>query len=160
NAGFMIRQYDLMQKHALGRFGPLLQEMSRDPAMMVWLDIRDSRKKDPNENSAREGVELYNLGIGDDSAKEIRRDEARVTGWRSEGDEVVLNAAQFDGGEKTVLGKSGNLKGEDVVNVCLEQTSCPSFLAGKLYKFLVSESPPEPELLQPMAEQLRKSDYD
>src|SRR5262245_16045951 len=161
NAGFMIRQYDLMQKHALGRFGPLLQEMSKDPAMMVWLDIRDSKKKDPNENYAREIMELFSLGIGHYTEKDIREAARAFTGWEIQGDQVVFNDKEFDKSEKTVLGKTGNLKGEDVVNICLEQKACPAFLATKLYRFLVSETTPAtPELLAPLAEQLRKSDYD
>jgi hypothetical protein len=161
NAGFMIRQYDLMYKHALGSFRSLLQEMSKDPAMMVWLDIRDSRKKDPNENYARELMELFSLGIGHYTEKDIREAARAFTGWEIQGTEVVFNPDQFDTTPKTVLGKTGNFKGEDIVTICLEQKACPYFIAGKLYRFLLSESvPASPELLQPLAEQFKKSDYD
>src|SRR2546430_5346543 len=106
--------------------------------MMVWLDTVQSKKGQPNENYARELMELFSLGIGHYTEKDIREAARTFTGWEIQGDEVVFNEGQFDTGTKTVLGKTGNLKGEDVVNVCLDQESCPSFLAGKLYKFLVS----------------------
>ncbi len=161
NAGFMLRQYDLMYAHGLGSFRTLLQEMSKDPAMMVWLDINGSKKKDPNENYAREIMELFSLGIGNYTEKDIREAARAFTGWELQGTEVVFNQSEFDSGEKTVLGKTGNLKGEDVVNLCLAQKSCPYFITGKLYKFLVSEdAPASKELLEPLAEQFKKSDFD
>jgi uncharacterized protein (DUF1800 family) len=161
NAGFMLRQYDLMAKYALGNFRPLLQNMSKDPAMMVWLDLNGSKKKDPNENYAREIMELFSLGIGHYTEKDIREAARAFTGWEIQGNEVVFNEKEFDPSSKTVLGKTGNLKGEDVVNLCVEQKACPYFITGKLYKFLVSESVPgTPDLLTPLADQFRKSDLD
>ncbi|HZT79805.1 MAG TPA: DUF1800 domain-containing protein, partial [Gemmataceae bacterium] len=161
NAGFMLRQYELMRRHALGSFRTLLQEMSKDPAMMVWLDTKDSKKGSPNENYARELMELFSLGIGHYTEKDIREAARAFTGWEIRGTEPVFNAGQHDTGVKTVLGKSGKFKGEDVVNICLEQKSAPYFICGKLYRFLISESsPPTPELLEPLAKQFRDSDYD
>jgi uncharacterized protein (DUF1800 family) len=161
NAGFMLRQYELMRRHALGNFRDLLQEMSRDPAMMVWLDTRDSKKGNPNENYARELMELFSLGIGNYTEKDIREAARAFTGWQIQGGEPAFNASQHDDGDKTVLGQAGKWKGEDVVRICLEQKSAPVFIAGKLYRFLVSETvPATPELLEPLAEQFRKSDWD
>ena len=83
------------------------------------------------------------------------------TGWELRGSEPYFNAAQHDDGDKTVLGQTGKWTGADVVRICLEQPSAPSFIAGKLYRFLVSETvPATPELLAPLAEQFRASDYD
>jgi hypothetical protein len=161
NARFMLGQYELMSRHALGHFGPLLQEMSKDPAMMVWLDTRDSKKGNPNENYARELMELFSLGIGHYTETDIREAARAFTGWEIQGDKPVFNDKQHDDGEKTVLGQKGNWKGEDVVRICLEQKSAPSFLVGKLFRFLVSESiQTTPELIDPLAEQFKKSDYD
>jgi uncharacterized protein (DUF1800 family) len=161
NARFMLGQLELMRRHSLGHFGPLLQEMSKDPAMMVWLDTRDSKKGNPNENYARELMELFSLGLGHYTEKDIREAARAFTGWEIQGDQAVFNARQHDDGEKTVLGQKGNWKGEDVVRICLEQKSAPAFLAGKLFRFFVSESvPATPELIEPLAEQLKKSDYD
>src|SRR6516225_1832345 len=121
NAGFMLRQYELMRRHALGSFRALLQEMSKNPAMMVWLDTRGSKKGSPNENYARELMELFSLGIGHYTEKDIRE-------------------AAHDPGTKTVMGQSGNYKGEDIVRICLEQKAAPRFIVAKLFRFLISET--------------------
>ncbi len=161
NAGFMLRQYELMRRHALGNFRTLLQEMSKDPAMMVWLDTRGSKKGNPNENYARELMELFSLGIGHYTEKDIREAARAFTGWEIRGAEPSFNPSQHDDGAKTVLGKTGPFEGKDIVNICLEQPAAPSFIVGKLYRFLISETvPATPELLAPLAEQFRKSDYD
>ncbi len=161
NAGYMLGQYDLMYKYALGKFRPLLQEMSRNPAMMVWLDTCLSKKGMPNENYARELMELFSLGIGHYTEKDIREAARAFTGWEITNGQGVFNPQQHDDGEKTVLGKTGKFKGEDIVNICLEQKSAAYFICGKLYRFLISETTPATdEVLEPLAAQFRKSDYD
>jgi hypothetical protein len=161
NAGFMLRQYELMRRHALGNFRTLLQEMSKDPAMMVWLDTRGSKKGNPNENYARELMELFSLGIGHYTEDDVREAARAFTGWEIRGVEPFFNPGQHDSGDKTVLKKKGKFKGADIVNLCLEQPSAPYFISGKLYRFLISDTvPATPELLAPLAEQFRKSDYD
>jgi uncharacterized protein (DUF1800 family) len=161
NAGFMLGQYELMRRHALGNFATLLQEMSKDPAMMVWLDTRDSKKGNPNENYARELMELFSLGLGHYTEKDIREAARAFTGWEIRGNEPYFNAAQHDSGEKTVLGQTGHWKGEDIVRICLEQKSAPAFLVTKIYRFLVSETiPATPELIEPLATQFKNSGYD
>jgi uncharacterized protein (DUF1800 family) len=161
NAGFMLGQYHLMYRHALGSFRSLLQEMSRDPAMMVWLDTRDSKKGSPNENYARELMELFSLGIGNYTEHDVREAARAFTGWEIQSGKAVFTAAQHDAGGKTLLGQTGNWDGSDVVRICLEQDSAAYFIIGKLYRFLVTESaPPSRELLEPLARQFRASDYD
>jgi uncharacterized protein (DUF1800 family) len=160
NAGFMLGQYDLMSKYALGNFRDLLQEMSKDPAMMVWLDTSLSKKGMPNENYARELMELFSLGIGNYTEADIREAARAFTGWEVKDGKAFFSAAQHDAGEKTVLGQTGKWNGEDIVRICLEQKSCPYFIASKLFKFLVSETvPATPELLAPLADQFR-TEYD
>jgi uncharacterized protein (DUF1800 family) len=160
NAAFMLGQFRLLAKYALGNFRTLLQEMSTDPAMMVWLDTRASRKGKPNENYARELMELFSLGIGHYTETDIRQAARAFTGWDIREGKAFFNAGQHDAGVKTVLGKSGKFQGTDIVNICLEQKSAPYFIAGKLFRFLVSETiTPTPELLEPLAAQFRKSDY-
>jgi uncharacterized protein (DUF1800 family) len=106
-------------------------------------------------------MELFSLGIGNYTEKDIREAARAFTGWEIQGTEPAFNAKQHDDGEKTVLGQTGKWKGEDIVRICLEQKSAPYFLAGKLYRFLVSETvPATPELLEPLGAQFRKSDYD
>lgn len=161
SARAMLGQYRLMYRHALGHFGPMLQEMSRDPAMLLWLDAARSKKGMPNENYARELMELFSLGIGHYTEKDIREAARAFTGWDVEEGQAKFTAADHDPSPKTVLGKSGPFQGEDIVRICLEQDCCPRFLAGKLFRFLVSESvPATPELIEPLARQLRTTDYD
>lgn len=161
NAGFMLRQCDLMRRHALGNFRAMLREMSQDPAMMVWLDTRLSKKGMPNENYARELMELFSLGIGHYTEKDIREAARAFTGWEIHGQEATFNPKQHDTGVKTVLGQTGDWQGEDIVRICLDQKSAPYFIVGKLYRFLMSETtPPAPEILEPLATQFRQSDYD
>jgi uncharacterized protein (DUF1800 family) len=161
NARFMLGQYDLLYKHALGNFRPLVQEISRDPAMLVWLDTRGSKKGNPNENYARELMELFTLGVGNYTEKDIRQAARAFTGWELKAGKSHFNPAEHDDGEKTVLRQTGNFQGEDIVRICLEQKSAAKFVVRKLYRFLVSETiPATPELIEPLAQEFRKSDYD
>src|SRR5262249_45113037 len=130
-------------------------------AMMVWLDTSLSKKGMPNENYARELMELFSLGIGHYTEQDIREAAKAFTGWEIRDNQAYFNRAQYDAGEKTVLGQTGAWAGEDIVRIWLEQKSCPYFIVGKLFRFLVSETiPAAPELLEPLAEQFRRSEYD
>src|SRR5438105_9185209 len=160
NVGFMLGQYELMNRHAVGSFRELLLQMSKDPAMMVWLDTRLSKKGKPNENYAREVMELFSLGIGHYTETDIREAARAFTGWDIDDGKAVYDPNQHDDTDKTVLGQKGKWQTDDIIRICLEQKSCPAFVAGKLFRFLVSESiPATPELLDPLADQFRKSDY-
>ena len=107
NAQYMLGQYRLMNEHALGHFGPMLQAMSFDPAMMIWLDTIASTKEKPNENYARELMELFSLGIGHYSETDIREAAKAFTGYEIKDGKATLNERQHDAGTKTVLGKTG-----------------------------------------------------
>jgi uncharacterized protein (DUF1800 family) len=161
NARFMYGQYELMRRHAPGNFATLLKEMSKDPAMMVWLDTRNSKKASPNENYARELMELFSLGIGHYTEKDIREAARAFTGWEIKNNAAVFSEANHDAGTKTLLGKSGTFRGEDIVRICLDQPCTAPFIVTKLYRFLISETVlPTPELIQPLADQFRSSGYD
>jgi uncharacterized protein (DUF1800 family) len=152
NATYMVGQYELMHRHALGNFADLLQAMSKDPAMMVWLDTVQSKKGQPNENYARELMELFSLGIGNYTEKDIRDAARAFTGWELRNGKFFENKAQFDPTEKTVLGKTGKWTGADIVRICLEQKAAPRFIVRKLYRFLISESTdPSNDLIEPLA---------
>lgn len=110
----MHGQYELMRKYALGNFGDLLQEMSKDPAMVIWLDTKGSKKGNPNENYARELMELFSLGIGHYSERDIREAALAFTGFDVTGTEVVYREADHDAGDKEVLGQKGRFKGPDI----------------------------------------------
>jgi uncharacterized protein (DUF1800 family) len=158
---FMIGQYELLRRHALGNFTTMLQEMSRDPAMLIWLDTRDSKKGSPNENYARELMELFSLGLGHYTEIDIRQAARAFTGWEIRNNEAFFNKDEHDPGEKSVLGQTGHFKGEDIVRICLEQKSAAPFIVAKLYRFLISESDaPAAELIAPLAQQFRDSGYD
>ena len=169
NAGYMIGQNELLRRHALGNFRTLLQEISRDPAMMVWLDTIQSRRGQANENYARELMELFSLGIRHPRRADERnytehdvREAARAfTGWTLVGGQAVFDAGRYDDGEKSVLGQRGKFRSEDIVRICLDQEATAYFIVRKLFRFLVSESvEPTPELLEPLARAFRESDYD
>ncbi len=157
----MFRQNQLLRRHALGKFGPLLAGISHDPAMLIWLDSNSNIKGRPNENYAREILELFSLGVGNYSEEDIRQAARAFTGWGTAGGEFVFNENLHDGGDKTVLGQSGRLGGDDVVRIILAQPACARFLAGKLFREFVSQNEPPPAaLIEPLAAQLRDSDYD
>jgi uncharacterized protein (DUF1800 family) len=161
NARFMLGQYRLMHRHALGSFADMLTEMTVDPAMMVWLDTTESTKGKPNENYARELMELFSLGIGNYTEADIREAAKAFTGYEVKDGKGTLNARQHDASEKKVLGRKGKFDGTDVVKVCLDQPACPRFVVRKLYRFLVSETDtPAPDLIDPLAEQYRASGFD
>jgi uncharacterized protein (DUF1800 family) len=157
----MFRQNSLLRTHALGRFGPLLQAISRDGAMLVWLDSNSNVKGKPNENYARELMELFSLGVGHYTEKDIREAARAFTGWRADGEGFAFDARLHDGGTKTVLGQTGAWDGGDVVRIVLEQPAAARFLVRKLYRYLVSENADPPDsLLEPLCESFRRNDYD
>ncbi|HMF13451.1 MAG TPA: DUF1800 domain-containing protein [Gemmataceae bacterium] len=157
----MFRQNCLLREHALGRFGPLLQAISRDGAMLLWLDSNSNVKGRPNENYARELMELFSLGVGNYTEKDIREAARAFTGWRTDGDDFKFESQLHDSGQKTFLGQTGAWNGNDVVRIALEQPAAARFLVRKFYRFLVSERAEPPDsLLEPLCESFRKSDYD
>ena len=160
----MFDQNITLRKHALGKFRPFLLEMSKNPAMLRWLDSNQNVKEAPNENYARELMELFSLGVGNYTEKDIREAARAFTGWHTNsapnGEEFEYNPSEHDEGSKTVFGRTGNWDGGDIVRLCCDKPACAKFLVGKLYTFLVSETPPPKGLLTPLEEQFRKSDYD
>jgi uncharacterized protein (DUF1800 family) len=157
----MFRQNRLLRRHALGKFEPFLQDVSRDPAMLIWLDSNKNVKGAPNENYAREVMELFSLGVGNYTEHDIREAARAFTGWGTFNGQFEFNAQLHDGGKKTVLGQAGNLNGDDVVRVLLKQPAAARFLVRKLFREFVSEAERlSDKLLAPLVEQFRKSGYD
>lgn len=161
-ADLMMKQNILMRQHALGKFGPFLLEMSRDPAMLVWLDSNSNTKEKPNENFARELMELFTLGVGHYSETDVREAARAFTGWQEQGSKAQFVERSHDYGVKTVLGQTGDWDGPDVVRIVLEQPSAPRFLARELYRLFISEAdePPPDDLVGPLADRLRASGFD
>jgi uncharacterized protein (DUF1800 family) len=157
----MFRQNQLLRRHALGKFGPFLQDVSRDPAMLIWLDSNKNIKGKPNENYAREVMELFSLGVGNYTEHDIREAARAFTGWGTFNDKFEFNARLHDDGKKTVLGQTGNLNGDDVVRILLKQPAAARFLVRKLFREFLSEAErPSDKLLAPLVEQFHKSGYD
>src|SRR5690349_18553378 len=134
NARFMLGQYQLLQTHALGSFAEMLTQMGTDPAMLVWLDTITSTKVAPNENYARELMELFSLGIGNYTETDIRQAAKAFTGYEIKDGKGVLNPRLHDAGEKVVFNNSGRFQGEGIANLCLEKDTCAKFIVRKLYR--------------------------
>lgn len=166
DAKLMQRQNDLIRQHALGKFGPFLREMSRDASMLIWLDSNQNVKAHPNENYAREIMELFSLGVGNYTEKDVQEAARAFTGWHvtsgSDGERnFIFQRSEHDFGTKTLLGQTGDWDGDDIIRIILEQKCCAQFLVRKLYRFLISENEVPPNsLIEPLCDDLRKSDYD
>ena len=143
SARHMAAQYDLIRAHAVGDFKSLLVGMARDVAMLIWLDGNANRHRSPNENFAREVMELFTLGVGHYSESDIKEAARAFTGWHVRNDQFWFNRLQHDTGNKTVFGAAGNFDGEDILRLCLAQDACPRFLALKLLREFVMPAPNE-----------------
>ena len=157
----MLAQNEALRRHALGPFAGLLAAVVGDAAMLVWLDGADSKKEKPNENFGREFLELFTVGVGHYTEKDIRAAARAFTGWAVEKGQGVYRDGAHDGGAKTFLKQTGAWKAADVIRITLEQPACAEFLCRKLYRFLVNETEgPNAELLTPLARQMRGHNYD
>jgi uncharacterized protein (DUF1800 family) len=160
DARLMYQQNALLRKYALGSFRPLLAEMARDPAMLYWLDSTTNRKLHPNENFAREVMELFSLGLGHYTEADIQQAARAFTGWEVRYATFRFNRHQHDDGPKEVLGRRGSFDGEDLIGILLDQPAASRFLVGKLYRYLVSDEDPPERLLEPLVAGYRRHDYD
>ncbi|MDX1927276.1 MAG: DUF1800 domain-containing protein [Pirellulaceae bacterium] len=157
-ADMMWAQNQLLRDNALGEFEPLVQAISRDPAMLIYLDSATNRKAHPNENYARELMELFCLGEGNYTEQDVQQLARCFTGWEIKNKKFRKNEYQHDSGTKQLLGKSGDFDGEGAVKVVLEQEAMPYFIVGKLVRFFVFDEPhPTRELLKPLADQFRSN---
>jgi uncharacterized protein (DUF1800 family) len=160
STALMARQNELLRRHATGSFAALLHAVSTDPAMLVYLDGARSRRGQPNENFAREVMELFTLGEGRYTEQDIREAARAFTGWsiEPESGEYRWRPMLHDESQKTVLGYSGNWRGEDVLDILLAEPATAEFVVGKLWREFVSPQP-DPQELKRIAELFRRSDY-
>ncbi len=160
----MMGQFAMLRAHANGSLRDLLIGIGQDPAMLVYLDNRVNVKGHPNENFAREIMELFSLGVGNYTEKDIKEAARAFTGWTvtdhrngaldaeldsshkvlpgslvNNGVDFVWRPELHDDGVKTFLGKTGNFKGEDIVDIILQQPACSHFIARKLYRYFGRE---------------------
>jgi uncharacterized protein (DUF1800 family) len=141
NPHAMYLQNLLFRKYALGDFHQLLLNVSKDPAMIVWLDNQQNRKGKPNENYAREVMELFTVGIGNYSENDIKEAAKAFTGWQTRPEGFYFNKNQHDSTEKTFFGMKGNFNGEDIISILVKQPATGRFLARKLITFYAHENP-------------------
>jgi len=175
----VVNQTDTFRRHGLGAFHNILMELSRDPAMIFWLDNKDNHKDAPNENYGRELLELFSMGIGNYTEDDVKNCARAFTGWTIANDEYMSVRAsrdsiwpsgridwQFeyrpedhDDTEKRFLGRTGNFNGEDIIDIIAMRPATSWFIAGKLYNYFVSDTPNE-EAISFLAEEYRKSSGD
>ena len=135
----MLQQNELLRAKATGNFRDLLIAVSQDPAMLASLDAGVNVKGAPNENFAREIMELFTMGVGNYTEKDIQEAARAFTGWNYKGLDYVVNPQQHDDGIKTVLGRSGNFDGVQVIDIILAQQVTSEYIADKLYRYVVRE---------------------
>ena len=175
----VVNQTDTFRRHGLGSFHNILMELSRDPAMIFWLDNKDNHKDAPNENYGRELLELFSMGIGNYTEDDVKNCARAFTGWTIANDEYMSVRAsrdsiwpsgridwQFeyrpedhDDTEKKFLGRTGNFNGEDIIDIIAMRPATSWFIASKLYNYFVSDTPNE-EAIAFLAEEYRKSSGD
>lgn len=158
NPYYMWRQNDLFRRLGNGNWMQLLTEAGKDPAMLVWLDQAQSRKDHPNENFAREVMELFALGEGHYTEKDITEGARALTGWSldQENEEFIERPRIHDDGQKTFLDRTGNFTGDDIIEIIVAQPQAALFITAKLWNFFAGEMP-SPELNAALADVFRRS---
>lgn len=150
---------DIIRQNALGHFGDLLRSVSKTPAMLSFLNNQQNRKQHPNENFAREVMELFTLGRGNYTEEDVKESARAYTGWGFNALGEFQDRTRFhDDGIKIFLGKKGNFSGDDALNIILEQQATARFLARKIYAFFVNEEVDE-DRVQQLAEGFYQSNY-
>ena len=160
NIFFQQGLLDVIRKNALGNFRTLLKEVSKTAAMLNFLNNQQNKKDHPNENFAREVMELFTLGRGNYTEHDVKEAARAFTGWSANPKgEFIFRRFQHDADSKTVLGKTGNFEGEEVLDILLKQKQTAKFVTQKIYKFFVNEQP-DVEKTDWLSERFYKNDYD
>jgi uncharacterized protein (DUF1800 family) len=153
NASLMQQHVRLLRSQALNSFRTLLEGISRDPAVLIWLGAEANRRARPNENLARSLMETYTFGPDHGTEKDIREASRAFTGWFVMRGRLRHIAREHDGNVKQILGQEGSFTGDDVVRIVLEQPATPQRLVRKLYRWLICETEePGAMLIAPLAE--------
>lgn len=161
----MLMQNQLFRKHAVGNFAELVYSIIRDPAMLEYLDADQNRRQSPNENLARELMELFVLGEGNGySERDIKEGARALTGYTFEDDAFIFREQQHDPTPKTILGKPAN-NGDDFAKIILSRRVASEFICAKLYRYFVNDAPGDPKgeaksFIVDLAELMRRKDYD
>src|ERR1700731_3785182 len=157
----MWLQNETFRQNALGNFRALVKAVSRDPAMMIWLDVAQSKKEYPNENFGREVMELFTLGEGHYTESDVKEAARAFTGYRIDQPEQSFRFAQqqFDSGLKNFMGKTGPWNGDQIVDIIVSQPQCARLIGAKIWKFFAYDVP-EPNLVDALASELRNGHYE
>lgn len=156
----MLAQNLLLRRDALGNFGVMLHDVAKDPAMLQYLDGASNRKGHPNENFAREVMELFTLGEGHYTQKDVTEAARAYTGWGLDGQaQFVWRPGAHDNGVKTVFGKTGDFDGDQMLDLLLARPETANFVTAKLWREFISGTP-DPKQVAAMANALRSHDYD
>ena len=160
NIYFQQQLLDVIRRNALGNFGTLLREVSKTPAMLSFLNNQQNNKKHPNENFAREVMELFTMGRGNYTETDVKEGARAYTGWGFNGrGEFLQRPFLHDNGVKSFLGKTGNFDGDDAIDIILEQKATARFICQKIYRFFVNETP-DNDKVELLAASFRQSNYD
>ena len=155
----LLGQLEIFQKQGMGNFRDLTVAVAQSPAMLSFLDAGVNIKGASNENFAREIMELFTMGVGHYTEKDIREAARAFTGWNYVDLKFVVNKDQHDDGEKIFLGKTGRFDGVDVIDIIMQQPATADFIAGKIYRFFVREDL-SPELQKQLGSVLREAHYE
>lgn len=157
---FVQQQNNTLRRHALGKFSDLLMAISKDAAMLQFLNNQQNRKKSPNENFAREVMELFTLGRGNYTETDVKEAARAFTGWGFNGSgEFAFRQLFHDEGPKTIFGKTGNFTGEDVVDMLLSNPKTAQFISAKLYRYFVNQKV-NPEHVEALTNRFLRTDGD
>lgn len=155
----LLQQNELFRNQGTANFRDLLIAVSQDPAMLAFLDAGVNVKGSPNENFAREIMELFTMGVGNYSENDIREAARAFTGWNYDDLQFVVRGDQHDSGSKSVLGKTGDFDGVDVINIILEKQVSAEFIAAKIYRYFVRDDL-SPSLQKQLGALLKENDYE
>ncbi len=159
SAWLMWQQNETLRRNAAGNFGAFVKNISRDPAMLDYLNNQQNRKGRPNENYARELMELFTLGIGNYTETDIKEAARAFTGWGHDGESYIFRPSLHDEEPKKFFGVTGKFDGDDVIELILKRNECANYIAGKLYRFFVAETA-EDGVLASLGFLLRESKYE
>ena len=148
NSYFQQEMLHTIRTNALGNFGELLKAISKSPSMLQFLNNQQNKKSHPNENFAREVMELFTMGRGNYTENDVKEAARAFTGWgfNLQG-EFIFRRQQHDDGSKTFLGKTGNFTGDDILNILLEKQQTANYITKKLYRFVVNDNINEEKIL-------------
>jgi uncharacterized protein (DUF1800 family) len=159
SAWLMWQQNETHRRHAAGNFRAYVKAISRDPAMLGYLNNQQNRKGSPNENYARELMELFTLGIGNYTEQDIKEAARAFTGWHHDGEQFVFRRNQHDTADKTFMRRTGAFGGDEVIDIILEQDASAAYIASRVWNFFVADQI-KPEHAASLGALLRENDYE